>query len=208
MSENYSVADTVEQFVNRKVLGLQKSFLSGSPSSRAALARLRKLDQPGMGSWMTVGNDVFASLPELGTSRIDEEDALRAIKCAMKLFSIHQQSTSVGVAVIPSADDWSAGSFGRACYKISHQSDGDSQGEAGVLRRISMIESASDYEGIEVGLRALVSLMRGKNIQLNYGRLAKEIYFIQKQSARERVFMGWARDYYIPSSRGDEKVSE
>lgn len=207
MNDCKTVADIVERFVNGKVLALQKSYLSGSSSSRATLARLRRLDQPGMGSWMVVGDDVFSGLPELCTSRPDEEDALRAIRCAMKLYAIHQQSEPGEVAIPPSSTDVISGSFGRACYRISHQAGTEPQGEAGVLRRMSTIESATGFEGVESGLRALVSLMKSKGVQLNYGRLARDIYFIQKSSVRERVFMGWARDYYVPRKQGTRDTS-
>ena len=207
MNDCKTVADIVERFVNGKVLMLQKSYLAGSSSSRATLARLRRLGQPGMGSWMVVGDDVFSDLPELCTSRVDEEDALRAIRCAMKLYAIHQQSEVVGVAIPPSSMDWTSGSFGRACYLISHQAGSAPQGEAGVLRRMSTIESATGFEGVEAGLRALISLMKSKGVKLNYGRLARDIYFIQKSSARDRVFMGWARDYYVPRKQDARDTS-
>lgn len=207
MNDCKTVADIVERFVNGKVLMLQKSYLAGSSSSRATLARLRRLGQPGMGSWMVVGDDVFSGLPELCTSRTDEEDALRAIRCAMKLYAIHQQSEATEVATTPSSIDGASGSFGRACYRISHQAGSEPTGEAGVLRRMSTIESTTGFEGVEAGLRALISLMKSKGVKLNYGRLARDIYFIQKSSARDRVFMGWARDYYVPRKQDARDTS-
>lgn len=204
MGKSRDVGRAVERFVNRKALKLQNAYLSGSSSSRATLARLRRLDQPSAGSWMVVGEDIFEDLPDLGLSGRDSDRVLRAIKCAMKLYALHQQSKTQGMALVPNSDDWRQGSFGRACYQITCRKKEDQSGAAGVVRRMSMVEAANDFEGVEICLRSLVLLMRANDVRLNYGSLAKDLFLIQSDVTRDGVFMRWARDYYVPpESKGD-----
>ena len=39
-------------------------------------------------------------------------------------------------------------------------------------------------------------LMRGADVQIDYGSLARDLYLIQLPSQRGKVFQSWGRDYY------------
>lgn len=64
---------------------------------------------------------------------------------------------------------------------------------------MASIEAASgDFRGVETCVRALVRQMRARDVQLDYGALARDLFLLQFESAREGVFLNWARDYYAP----------
>lgn len=187
----------VEQCVNQKIGKLQNGYRQRLASSVATLARLRKLDTPGGGSWMVVGEEIFSQLPDFGLGRESDQKALRSIKAALKLYAIHQQSKKTDMAVFTQTGGRPVGSFGWACHQIT-LSDGDA-GAVGVRRRMASVEAAGDdFTGVETCLRPLIRQMKAKNIPLNYGALAKDLFLIQFDDAREDVFLRWARDYYTP----------
>lgn len=82
--------------------------------------------------------------------------------------------------------------FGRACRRITP----DPEQAKGVLRRLRVVESASDFNGVVRGVRTLIMLMRGADVQIDYGSLARDLYLIQLPSQRGKVFQSWGRDYY------------
>lgn len=183
-------------------MGLQKAYLGGSASARASLARLRRLDTAGEMNWMMVGDDIFTDLPELNLGPDTEKKEMRSIRVSMKAYAMLQQSRGWEVACFP--DDASRRvSFGRACGLAAGK---DSKGgDAGIRRRLSVLESARDFQGIETSLRALVQLMRSKEpkTKLDFGLLASDLYQIQFEETRQDVFERWARDYYrVPAAGG------
>ena len=191
----------VGRCVSAKVGRLQRACLQGLAPERATMARLRKLDTPGGGSWMVVGEELFSDLPDLGMGKSVEDKALLSIKASLKLYSIHQQSKDHPMAVFPKAGEGPSGRFGRACRLITFdpKKGEDEDGASGVRRRMASIEAAAgDFNGVEICVRALVRLMRAKDVQLDYGALARDLFLLQFESARERVFLDWARDYYAP----------
>ena len=197
--QSISVASReVGRCVNAKVGRLQSAYLQGLAPARATMARLRKLDTPGGGSWMVVGEEVFSDLPDLGMGRSVEDKALLSIRASLKLYSIHQQSKDHPMAVFPKTGGEPSGRFGRACRLITLGNQNE-DGAPGVRRRMASIEAASgDFHGVETCVRALVRQLRAKDVQLDYGALARDLFLLQFESTREGVFLNWARDYYAP----------
>lgn len=107
-------------------------------------------------------------------------------------YAVHQQSKGQGVAQKYQTDPSSRMTFGRACRRITP----DPEQAKGVLRRLRVVESASDFNGVVRGVRTLIMLMRGADVQIDYGSLARDLYLIQLPSQRGKVFQSWGRDYY------------
>lgn len=208
----FQEADVIAGFVVRKIKRLQDGSSVKAPtssSSRASLARLRRLGTPGS-AWMAVGSDLFEGWPELSLSARDEERMMNAIVGALRLYAYHQQSKQVSMAWI--ADDSTAGedgvaprrrSFGWSCWAL----EPDREKSQGVRRRMASIEAASDFAGIEHNLRALVTLMRDKDVKVDYWSLACDLYLVQFDGAHDAVFMRWAREYYAPKQAGESLMS-
>jgi CRISPR system Cascade subunit CasB len=183
---------------------LQSGYLAGLSSSRASLARLRRLGTSRDTSWMSIGDDLFEGFPELGA--YEEEKGLNSVKAALRYYAMLQQSKSVPVAVLQK-DARRNVSFGSACRAISLEKNGS--GAPGVRRRMAMVEAANDFGGVQTAMRSLVQLMRASKgvIQLDFGRLASDLFQIQFDETRSAVFMRWAQDYYR-AANGNKATAE
>lgn len=194
----------ISAYANGKVMKLQSGYLAGLSSSRASLARLRRLGTSRDTSWMSIGDDLFEGFPELGA--YEEEKGLNSVKAALRYYAMLQQSKSVPVAVLQK-DAKRSVSFGSACRAISLENNGS--GAPGVRRRMAMVEAANDFGGVQTAMRSLVQLMRASKgvIQLDFGRLASDLFQIQFDETRSAVFMRWAQDYYR-AANGNKATAE
>lgn len=183
----------ISTYANGKVLKLQSGYLAGLSSSRASLARLRRLGTSRDTSWMSIGDELFEGFPELGA--YEEEKGLNSVKAALRYYAMLQQSKNMPVAVLQK-DAKRSVSFGSACRAISLENNGS--GAPGVRRRMAMVEAANDFDGVQTAMRSLVQLMRASKgvIQLDFGRLASDLFQIQFDETRSAVFMRWAQNYY------------
>lgn len=186
-------AKAIGTCVNRKVANLQSAYMAGSSSARASLARLRKTDQQGGAAWVVIGEELFEELPDLGFGQAVEHKELLSIRASLRCYAMLQQSKEYPVALMGSKTG--SGSFGAACRDIT---GADDKGSAGVRRRMAVLESATDFNSLENGLRSLIQLMRASNrqIQLDFGKLAGDLFKLQFEDIRQEVFEAWARDYY------------
>lgn len=194
----------ISAYANGKVMKLQSGYLAGLSSSRASLARLRRLGTSRDTSWMSIGDDLFEGFPELGA--YEEEKGLNSVKAALRYYAMLQQSKSVPVAVLQK-DAKRSVSFGSACRAISLENNGS--GAPGVRRRMAMVEAANDFGAVQTAMRSLVQLMRASKgvIQLDFGRLASDLFQIQFDETRSAVFMRWAQDYYR-AANGNKATAE
>lgn len=195
----YEAARAAGAFANRKILALQGSFLkegSASSAARATLAQLRNLGTPGRGSWIQVGALLFEGMPDADLTERDRERMVNAVSCALSLYARHQQAKDNPMALIPpKAAERGSGArrgFGWSCRQIERDLD-QSQG---VRRRIQGLEATSDFSGVAYHLRGLIDLMKAKDVPVDYGLLARDLYLVQFPGIRDRVFMDWAREYY------------
>lgn len=201
MGYRYQTADAIGRHIGGRILVLQREYLAGMSSARGTLARLRRIDTLGGGSWMLVGEELFANLPDYELSVRDQERLMEAAKISLKLYAVHQQSKPIPMAIVPEGG-LSSSSFGSACWAIVRNDDRG--GAAGVRRRMALIEAASDMRGIESCMRQLVLQMKSENVPLNYSRLVSDLYLLQFDGERDKVLMEWARDYYAPQ-RGQKE---
>lgn len=207
----YENANLIGSYVSRKIMRLQSALFSsdsGSSDARGALARLRRLDKPSGGAWVSAGSELFSGLPDIGGSKTDDERMLKTVKATLKLYALHQQSKQKPMA-LNSKDIGGDGkvahrSFGWSCRQI----EPDIDSSTGVVRRLASLESAREFAGVENCLRGLVQLMRSKDVPVDYFQLARDLYLLQFDSCRDGVFMRWSRDYYRTYAAYDESASD
>ena len=211
MPSLYARANEVALFAQRKIARLQRAYVgkgSDAAAARAALARLRHLGMPGGTSWISVGEDLFEGLLDLGLSEADERRALRAIAATLRLYAYHQQSKDAPMAIVRASDAEGAKgaarrSFGWSCRLIEFDKDK----AKGVRRRMAAVEGVRDIDGIEHHMRALIMLMRGKDVRVDYYLLARDLFLLQFPAARGDVFLRWGKDYFTTTS-DDAATSE
>ncbi|WP_144743906.1 type I-E CRISPR-associated protein Cse2/CasB [Enorma burkinafasonensis] len=201
MSSIYDRANEIALFAQKKIARLQRAYVgkgSDAADARASLARLRQLGMPGGASWVSVGENLFEGLLDLNLSEADERKALRAITTALRLYAYHQQSRDVPMAITGSPEGARAQrrSFGWSCRCIEYDKDK----AKGVRRRMAALEGVRDMEGIEHYMHALILLMKGKDVRVDYYQLTRDLFLLQFPSARGDVFMRWGRDYFTTAS--------
>lgn len=204
MPSIYDRASKVAFFVQKKVSRLQRAYVgkgSDAAAARASLARLRRLGMPGGASWISVGEDLFEGLLDLGLSAADEQRALRAVTAALRLYSYHQQSRDVPMAIVSVPKEKGAfrRSFGWSCRRIEYDKDKSK----GVRRRMAAMEGIGDIDGIEHHMRALIMLMRDKGVCVDYYLLARDLFLLQFPGVRGDVFLRWGKDYFTASPDED-----
>lgn len=194
----YDTAREVGSYTLGRIIPLQKAYLgkgARTSAARASLARLRRLGTAGEQPWFSIGFDLFEGWPEdrLGIPS-ERSQALRAVRSALQLYALHQQSQARPMALVRDAgDDLAQGDFGRACRRIAFDLDR----AKGVRRRLAQVEAADDFDGMVYTIRALVSLLRSQGIPLDYGALAGDLYLLQFETSKGSVFARWSRNYYL-----------
>lgn len=201
MSSIYVRASEIAKLTQGKITRLQKAYVgkgSDAASARSTLARLRRLGMPGGSAWISVGEDLFDGLLELELSEAEERRAIKAITASLRLYAYHQQSKDHPMAIVKASGEDRAArkSFGWSCRRIEF----DNEKSKGVRRRMAAIEGVSDVEGAEHYLRALIMLMREKDVSVDYYLLTRDLYLMQFPNARGDVFMRWGRDYFMTAS--------
>mgnify|MGYP002517744007 CR=1 FL=1 len=198
-SSRYDYANAVGKYVAKLIFSVQREYVaesSSSPSSRARLARMRR-DLDGMSpSWMLIGDELFADWPqdlaEPSDNSPEFDCQVNAVRTALGLYAVHQQSKRQGVAQPYSQDSNKRMTFGRACRELAP----DLEEGKGVLRRLRVAENAPDFNGVIRAVRALIALMCKTDIQIDYGALARDLYLMQFADKRGGVFQQWGKDYY------------
>lgn len=200
-----SVTRSLSKYVMGKIIPLQNGYFGNGPAASTArgdLAQLRRLSASDGNAWMAVGDLLFEGWPEDELGPLTRENRLtertsNSVRAVLSLYAIHQQSKESPMAMTGKKgdDDWSAGSFGRACRRI----EPDLDMAKGVQRRLARVEATQDFDGAIVNIRALIQLLKANSIPLDYGRLAQDLYLIQLgEEARQKVFRRWAGEYYAP----------
>ncbi len=214
MPDQRGIARTAGLHVVSKIRVLQRGYTSGAgpaaSRARASLAGLRRLSSLAGSPVLENGELLFDGWPEqtfqdLGARESDKDRAFEAVKGALNLYAIHQQSLSVGCAILRASDESDenfarrrrSGAFGRACREVCPDLDN----AAGIQRRLAAVAAASDMDGVLYGMRALVRLIKSEKgpqlIRLDYAALTEDLYLVQLSGQwRRSVFDRWARDYF------------
>lgn len=206
-SSIHDKANAVGKYAANLIFNMQREYAAegGSNSrSRARLARLRR-DLDGMSpSWMLIGDELFTDWPQELDAPSDNSPEfncqVNAVRTALGLYAVHQQSKKQGVAQRYQNNPSQRMTFGRACKMIAP----DPERAKSILRRLRVAENAPDFNGIVRSVRALITLMRGTDIQVDYGSLAHDLYLVQFPPYRGEVFQRWGRDYYSKSASAQE----
>lgn len=193
MGEKYYVKEYVRDRIQKL---LKEKDMGGG---KAALANLRR----GAGKIPGELPDLWGVFLERMPEKWMREDGIPsreewAVYISLTMFSIHQQGTSRPM--------YAEGEmFGTAVRKLVDPTvEGD---EERILRRWNPLVTATDMEEVSHHLRALVQLLRAKEIPLDYGQLAEDLVFFQIPDSRTRVQLRWGQDFYrIFKEKEGEKV--
>lgn len=181
--------------VVKRVAILQDGYLKDQPSAVRTLATLRQSLSRGGISDPGVWEVVFTDLPvELVGRGDDPSRAEQVLHACLTTFAIHQQGRAQRM-------HRSGQSLGRAVRDLAAATN-----ENATLRRFKALGTTSTWAETLHHLRGLVRQMRGAGgtgISLDYGRLARDLYRLQRSRTATQVRLAWGRDFHRRPSAGE-----
>ena len=134
------------------------------------------------------------ALPAEALGRGDDPSlAESAAHVALTMFAGHLQSAA-GPMHVPGVG------FGSAMRSLSRHEDRSADA---VRRRFSSVMTASSPDEVAQHLRGLVSMLRQARVGLDYGQLARDLYFLSIPGQEHRVRLRWGRDFYRSEAKTD-----
>lgn len=184
----------------RRILEIRDDSQRKSAESRqkAVLAGLRRGAGRAPGELPELWGEFLGSLPDnlYGAEKDGPGQAEWAVYTALTLFALHQQGHDPAQQT-----EWmhtEGVSLGAAAARTALSADGDERQTAfdRVRRRFNIAATADSMDKLSWHLRGLVQLMSGKSVGMDYGRLARDLYWYQFPAARNNVRLQWGRDLY------------
>lgn len=191
----------IKKFTHDKI-GL---LLSGSPWSRAMLARLRRGIAKQPGELPELYEIYLEGMPEKLYSREGKPSYPEwAIYNALTLFALHQQGKGhdnpMSVGWSPESNE-AGNSLGGATGMLVSR---DREREPAIKRRFDAVVTAAVFTELAYHARGMVQLFRAEGIPLDYPRFAEDLYWYQFTEHKNRVRMRWGEDYYRITRRKTE----
>lgn len=175
----------IKKYVAKKIATLQ----SGSPESKAILARLRR----GLGKDLSESEEswgfIYLDLPEsLSYEGSGISEAERAIHLALTLFAMHQQGSDRSAHIKDV-------SFGQAMSGIITKDRGN---EDAVIRRFNSLITSDDITELSTHLRNMIQLMKASDrfIGFDYEIFTKDLYYYQFSEGKKNVKITWGKQFY------------
>lgn len=183
MSKNVS-SKQVEMFTKRKI----SILLSQSRENTKILAELRRGIGKIPGEVPQLWGYFLDSMPEEFYGDNEPSRAEWAVYTSLTLFALHQQGKDSLVS--PMQKDGQ--SLGSALAMLVHD-EGDRER---IARRFNIIATSNSIEELSHYMRAVIQLLRGENIGLDYPKLAGDIYCFQFPELISNVRLKWGQDFY------------
>lgn len=170
----------------------RKGYLSDDDSyARKAIAKLARSAGHDVGADPDIFEWTLEGMPESVIGSLQTSDgpskAEKAAHTAITLFAVHQKSEFSG----PMYTDQNY-TLGYSVGKLSQ----NNLNEAGVHRRFDKVQTASNWKELTRHARALVQLLKQREIPLNYGLLAQDLVKLNSgNDAANEVRLRWGRDF-------------
>jgi len=189
------VAEEIRNFTAGKI---QRLLTNPSDSAaRASLARLRRGIGHVPGEVPEIWGEYLLDLPEDLLGHGVPSAAEWAIYIALTTFALHQQGQDRKSSPMHRGSDEekkSGISLGAAARKLMENEDDRER----IARRFYPVATATNMQALSYHLRGLVTLLRSKDIPLDYVRLASDLYYFQNQETVDRVRLRWGEDFCRP----------
>lgn len=204
-----SPRDQIAERVGRLVARIGEQYLPGggrppTPWAAASLARLRRAPADIETADLATLDLLYTAVGDLAGTGDLPNGAERAAYAALVLFAVHQHGHGERVHKQGAA-------FGAAASTLAWRSSkGPDQDEA-TVRRFKVIGASDDIRQVTYHLRQFIGLLRREpGIQVDYGRIARELYDVQRGPAyAHRVWRSWGIAFHRPQATepGDEDQS-
>lgn len=192
-----NIADQIKEYTASRI---QRILTDPSESTaRAVMARLRRGIGHKPGELPELWGEFLLYLPESLFGHGEPSRAEWAIYIALTMFALHQQSRDRKAEPMHRPGI----SLGSAANRLMDSEDDRER----IARRFYPAATASDMMALSHHLRGLVTLLREKNIPLDYVRLASDLYFFQNPDIADRVRLRWGEDFCssVKENKNDDK---
>lgn len=181
-----AISEDCADYVKRKLTDMSSSLESGE--TKANLAKLRRGIGKAPGEIPELLGFLLLSIPpQLESKNGEPSNAEWAIYIALTTYALNQQENSE--SMYREGEEYTLGrSVGRM---IENPDDAEN-----IIRRFNVLVSSHDMVGFSYHLRNIVQMMRTKDIPLDYGQLAADLYRFQWDDSRNKVCLKWAQDFY------------
>ena len=168
----------------------QLSYELESPSSKAALAKIRKTLGKPLSDATDIWPILFEHLPEEFVNSYQQPSYEElAIYTAIQFYALHQQGTSTSV-MLNEPDTYQ--NIGSALSQLRKGDD-----TTAIDRRFNVMITSSTFEELIYHLRHMMMLLKTKSpaTKVDYAKLAEDLYWFLK-NVQENLRLNWARSYY------------
>ena len=172
---------------------------------RAQLANLRRGIGRKPGDMPELWGMLFATMPEKMLSKNGEPTREEwAVYTALTLYALHQQGRAIRNENMHQMGRPEY-KLGRAVARLVKREDEDRER---IARRFNAFATAGDMQEAAHHLRGLVQLLRAEGIQLDYAKLAENLYDFQNLAYAPSVRLEWGQDFYYRAKTEDEENDE
>lgn len=193
--------ELLSRHIGRRIDGILSMWDEGL--RKAILAKLRRGVGRAPGDVPEIWSTVLSGMPEALMSTTDEPSYAEQAACiVLPLFALHQQGHDPIDAPMHKKDMPLGQAVRMLAEKDTDSDSVDAQDRA--LRRLQMVATTSNLSETARYLRAIVQLLRQKDIPLDYAALAKDLYWYQFPEHASDVRLGWGREFYRDRKKNAE----
>lgn len=183
-----TIIDKIVSHVLKKINSLSANL--SSSGTKATLAVLRRGAGKAPGEMPELWGSFLEEMPEALIGKGNKpSQAEWAVYTTLVMYALHQQGNDIPMN---DSDSETPNSLGTAVGKLI-STDEDLER---ILRRFNVMATSADMMELSHHLRTIINLLKSQKITLNYGRLAKDLYWYQSDSQRANVRLQWGRDFY------------
>lgn len=197
--ESKTDRQAVKVHVASKLHTLGAGIASGTSTSKAHLARLRRAVNESPGSVPEVWGITLGDLPPQLVGRTDAPSAGEtAVHNALALFAIQQQ----GKSELMHRQSQGLGSAVRQ-YILSNDPQKGFDEESPILRRFNALSTSDSVDELLWHLRSLITQLRGESVHLDFAELAANIHDFHFYDSRDTVRLNWGRQLYTAPRKSE-----
>lgn len=191
-----SKSEQIYAYTERKLEKLWNDFTEKN-YGRGIMANLRHGVGKKPGELPELWGIIFSNMPPelMGKREISYEE--QAIYTALTLYALHQQGKENNMH----KKDISVGSATSGLVKNEEDTNR-------ILNRLNLVVTAVSADDLAYHLRGIVQLLKSESIELDYARLAKELYLFNFPESAVNIKMSWGRDFYSKCYKSDNKEKE
>ena len=197
-----SKSDELAKYIRDTVEKLQDEYKNNSSWAKKQLALLRHVANRSIGdspeTWSILYDKRFPESLK-GTGGEDPTWGEKAAFFTLTLYAVHQQSKRHGVHVETKkgSQPQTLGAAVREFHNATKKDPDKELFDSSIYRRFITMVHSQTIEDAAYHLRSLIKLFRTQDsILLDYGELAKDLYYFQNPKCRKAVQLSWARQLY------------